>query len=644
VPTALKRAWQTDVGGKVTSPVIAGGKVFVASVDTHTVHALDADSGKELWQYTTGARVDSPPTIHQGRAIFGSHDGYVYCLDAADGALAWRFRAAPMDQCLMSFEQVESVWPVHGSVLVQNGAVYCVAGRSMFVDDGLHFWRLDPKTGREISHTILGDHDEKGKDLHEYVAWLNMVPALPDILSSDGRHVYMRSQPFNLDGTRLPLAKPPAGKDADAGAPPPTQNPEFAHLFSPTGFLDDTWWHRTYWMYGNHFVSGWCGYFLSGKVAPAGRILVHDDTTVYGFGRKPQYYRWTTPIEHQLFAARKTPSSAPVAANSGPSLIRIEKSKSLNPAGKAITVQAWVKAEKPAGVILAHGGGALGYTLHLQAAKPHFTIRAGGKLTSVAAKEKVAGKWTHIAGVLTAEKDLRIYVNGRLCASTKVPAPITADPQEAMEIGTDDNSAVAQYKGSITFTGLIDEISVYHRALNTAEIENLASSGPQAAIDKTALVLSYSFDKPKPADASGNNNKPNIQGAVAAKGKFGRAMKFTGAPAKAKGYLVNHDWTADLPIFARAMVLADKTLFVAGPPDIIDAPPRRLNNHRPNNYPTKPRHPPGFRRNDSSKQPPVHNNNQRPNNLHETRIAPEESRKPAPHPRNMAIPPMSLVA
>ena len=78
------------------------------------------------------------------------------------------------------------------------------------------------------------------------------------------------------------------------------------HLYSSVGFLDDTWWHRTYWMYGSRFVSGWCGYFRAGKAAPSGKILVFDDDRVYGFGRKPKFYRWTVPIEHQLFAASKT--------------------------------------------------------------------------------------------------------------------------------------------------------------------------------------------------------------------------------------------------------------------------------------------------------------------------------------------------
>jgi hypothetical protein len=137
-----------------------------------------------------------------------------------------------------------------------------------------------------------------------------MPTGLPDILSTDDRYIYMRSQAFRPDGTRLPLEAMPTSGDADAGAPAATQNAEFAHLFSPTGFLDDSWWHRTYWMYGSRFVSGWCGYFRAGKATPAGRILVFDDSRLYGFGRKPKYYRWTTPIEHQLFATDKTPPPA----------------------------------------------------------------------------------------------------------------------------------------------------------------------------------------------------------------------------------------------------------------------------------------------------------------------------------------------
>ena len=570
VAADLKPAWQADVGGKLTSPVIAEGKVFVASVDAHTVHALDAVSGRRVWRYTVGGRVDSPPTIYQGRVLFGSADGWVYCLRAADGALAWRFRAAPMDQRVMAFEQLESVWPVHGSVLVREGVLYCVAGRSMFLDGGLRLWRLDAKTGRALSETVLDDRDRTAnKDLQSYVSWLNAPPALPDVLSSDGRLVYMRSQPFGLDGKRLPLKAMPMAGNADAGAPPATQDPAHAHLFCPTGFLDDSWWHRTYWLYGSTFVSGWCGYYRAGKTAPAGRILVFDDTKVYGFGRKPQYYRWTTPIEHQLFAADKlgaAPGPKPAAAKE--TRVRIAKSKSLNPAGKAVTVQAWVKADGGDGVILARGGGGQGYVLYLQGGRARFAVRSAGKLGSVAAKRRTVGRWVHLAGVLTAEKQLRIYVDGKPAGSAKAPALLAADPLEAMEIGADENSCVGGYSGPMAFAGLIDEVKVHHRALGADEISRHAAG--QAPAQDAGLVLAYSFEKGSVRDASAHGNDGKSVGCIAAAGKVGQALQFKGAGARAAGLAYTQHWAKDLPLFARAMVLASKALFVAGPADLVD--------------------------------------------------------------------------
>ncbi len=304
VPADLGRAWQAELGGRLTSPVVAGGRVFVAQVDAHTLHALDADSGEALWTFTAGGRVDLPPTIYEGRALFGSADGHVYCVRASDGALIWRFRAAPEDRRMTAFEQVESVWPVPGSVLVEEGVLYCVAGRSMFLDGGLRFLRLDPKTGRMLSEKVLDERDpETGENLQTHVMGLNMPVALPDVLSSDGRYVYMRSQVFDLEGNRGQIP-PNAANSAEQAS---VQKGETAHLFSPTGFLDDTWWHRSYWVYGRSFAQGAGGWPHAAKHAPSGRILVFDDSSVYGYGRTPRYYQWRTPMEYHLFRASKDP-------------------------------------------------------------------------------------------------------------------------------------------------------------------------------------------------------------------------------------------------------------------------------------------------------------------------------------------------
>jgi len=49
-------------------------------------------------------------------------------------------------------------------------------------------------------------------------------------------------------------------------------------------------------------------------------------------------------------------------------------------------------------------------------------------------------------------------------------------------------------------------------------------------------------------------------------------MRFTGKAGSGSvpGFLVKHRWTQDVPLFARAMVLAGGTLFVAGPGDVVD--------------------------------------------------------------------------
>jgi outer membrane protein assembly factor BamB len=301
VPKTLTQRWATKLEGKLSSITAADGKLFVAQVDHHTVHAIDADTGKKQWHYTVGGRVDSPPTWFEGLLLFGSADGFVYCLNADTGELAWRFLAAKADRRILAFEQVESLWPVHGSILVRDGVAHFVAGRSIFVDGGMVFYRLDAKTGTIVSETILDDRNPAtGKDAHELIQWLNMPVGRPDILSCDDERIYMRSQAFDLSGQRLRV-----GPHAHGSKEGSIQGGDETHLFCPTGFLDDTWFHRTYWLYGSTWGSGWCGYYVAGQHAPAGKMICVGDDEVFVFGRQPQYYKWTTPLEYRLFSSKK---------------------------------------------------------------------------------------------------------------------------------------------------------------------------------------------------------------------------------------------------------------------------------------------------------------------------------------------------
>jgi outer membrane protein assembly factor BamB/SAM-dependent methyltransferase len=306
VPTDLKLAWKTKIGDRLTAPVVADGLALVADIDRHALHAISADTGAPAWTFIAGGRIDSPPTNWRGHVLFGSADGYIYCLRAADGAEIWRFRAAPTDRRLFAKGQLESVWPVHGSVLVlvdpnrgaDKATVYCVAGRSMWLDGGLRMLRLDAQTGELLSENVLDDRYPGTEDnLQHGILWPNLPTALPDVLSSDGKHVYMRAQPFDLTGKRTEVVTPRRANEQDG----PT-----AHLFSPTGFLDDSWWHRTYWIFGRSFIGGAGGWSQAAYATPSGRILAVDDGMVYGFGRLAKQVRGT-PNAYHLFACDVQP-------------------------------------------------------------------------------------------------------------------------------------------------------------------------------------------------------------------------------------------------------------------------------------------------------------------------------------------------
>ena len=272
VPAELQNAWNTRIGGDLTAPVVADGVMCVAAVDSHTVHALDASTGEQKWSFTAGGRIDSPPTLYRGRAYFGCADGWVYCLRLSDGELVWRFRAAPQDWRAVAYGQVESVWPVTGSVLIHDGSVYCTAGRSSYLDGGMYLYRLDPKTGEELLEKRFYRRDpQTGAQPEDEVADVELPGALPDVLASDGENIFLRDKRLSEDGEELPHT--------------------VSHVYSSVGFLDDSWWHRTYWIQGTQTFGRAAGWWVVANYVPSGRIMVFDDSSVYGYGRKRVRYR-----------------------------------------------------------------------------------------------------------------------------------------------------------------------------------------------------------------------------------------------------------------------------------------------------------------------------------------------------------------
>jgi hypothetical protein len=191
--------------------------------------------------------------------------------------------------------------------------------------------------------------------------------------------------------------------------------------------------------------------------------------------------------------------------------------------------------------------------------KPRFVIRVKGKVEAVTSDENIVGKWTHLVGLVTMDKKLELYVNGRLAGRTQGTSLAGPSGQD-MEIGADLGSGAGDYESPFTFTGIIDEVRVYRRTPTAEEIEQYCTN-PAQPRDESEMSLYFSFNDGSATDASGNNNNGEVASVESVDGKVGKALRFT---AKQPG------WKRRIPVRIRAMALADNHLFVAGPPDIVD--------------------------------------------------------------------------
>ncbi len=255
----IRPAWSATLGGELTPPICAAGKLFVVRKDTHQIIALDAETGGELWRFTAGGMVDSPPTYHAGGILFGCRDGRMWRVRASDGALAWTFLAAPGVRQICRNGQLESAWPIHGSVLIADGKAHAVAGISSFIAGGLDYYQLDAVTGELVQHHVILDQDPLqplGKSRWDLEGSLN------DILAGDGEGWFLRQREFTWQGEPKKTSRP--------------------HLFSPAGFLDSSMHHRYFWVYTARYPSGVGAARVAAKER-SGRIMCQGDQHLYGF-------------------------------------------------------------------------------------------------------------------------------------------------------------------------------------------------------------------------------------------------------------------------------------------------------------------------------------------------------------------------
>jgi Concanavalin A-like lectin/glucanases superfamily len=194
------------------------------------------------------------------------------------------------------------------------------------------------------------------------------------------------------------------------------------------------------------------------------------------------------------------------------------------------TLEAWVRPETEAeeyALILGKENSVsphFAYVLYAQTpqnrAKAFFSEGAPGHLEAEGGSP-AANTWTHIA-VTDDGAHSRLYVNGHL-VDTEESVPI---PSTDGDLVIGGNKAFAAF-----FDGEIDEVHIYNRPLDEAEVQ--ADAATPIETPSTGPVAEYSFDEKNEesaADLTGHGNAATVEGAEWVQhGKYGGAYKFDAA-------------------------------------------------------------------------------------------------------------------
>jgi hypothetical protein len=142
--------------------------------------------------------------------------------------------------------------------------------------------------------------------------------------------------------------------------------------------------------------------------------------------------------------------------------VRVPDSPTLKPA--QITAEAWVFPTAPSGgphTIIARGNFGNTWDLRLTNNSPEFWSHGGQGLSGLSAIP--LNEWTHLAISFDGAAK-RIYVNGIEVASHGESRALVYDGAPVpVTIGSD-------YEGSVLFSGRIDEVALYNRALTADEV------------------------------------------------------------------------------------------------------------------------------------------------------------------------------
>jgi outer membrane protein assembly factor BamB len=158
-------------------PVVLGKTMFVPSMVSDCVTALDTDTGAERWRFFAEGPVRFAPVAWGGNVYFTSDDGHLYCLAAADGKLRWKFAAQPpgkSDRKLLGSGRLIGLWPARGGPVLRDGIVYFGAG--LWASYGVAVHAINAETGKAVWSNSDSDQIPKANMDHGIAHFAGLTP------------------------------------------------------------------------------------------------------------------------------------------------------------------------------------------------------------------------------------------------------------------------------------------------------------------------------------------------------------------------------------------------------------------------------------------------------------------------------------
>jgi arylsulfatase A-like enzyme len=128
--------------------------------------------------------------------------------------------------------------------------------------------------------------------------------------------------------------------------------------------------------------------------------------------------------------------------------------------GRAFTLTCQIETPLRDTVIVAHGGAAAGYALHLKEARVVFSVRTGTKDAVTDVQSGPIKGPVRITAALARDGTMTLTVGDQAAVTGKAPGLVPRQPQEDFCLGHDNGQPVANYSKGKPFQGKITDLKV----------------------------------------------------------------------------------------------------------------------------------------------------------------------------------------